>query len=114
MESNVNETENTVRRHSQQVQQNPNAHGQAINSENSINQEYLERNQLKQDAANINTNAGTNLETLGRDTMNNILYQEARQGRSRQAAFERPANTMLCPEIIQIEIKKKQFFEQSY
>ena len=61
LESNVNETENMVRRHSQQVQRNPNAHGQAINSKNLINQEYLERNQIQQDAANISTNAGTNL-----------------------------------------------------
>ena len=28
--------------------------------------------------------------------------------------FERPANIMLCPQIIQIEIKKKQFFKQCY
>ena len=80
VESNVNETENTVRRHSQQVQRNPNAHGQAINSENLTNQEYLERNHIQQDAANVNTIAGTNLETLGRDTMNNVLYQEFRLG----------------------------------
>ena len=62
VESNVHETENTVRRHSQQVQRNLNEHSQAINSENSTNQEYLERNHIQQDAANVNTNAGTNPE----------------------------------------------------
>ena len=88
VESNINETEYTVRGHSQQVQRNPNAQGQAINSENLINQEYLERNQIQQDAVNVNTNAGTNPEMLGRDTMNNLLYQEARQGRSRQTSVQ--------------------------
>ena len=59
-ENNVNETENTVRRYSKQFQRDPNAQGQTINSKNSINQEYLERNQVQQDAANISNNPGTN------------------------------------------------------
>ena len=46
VENNMNDTENTVRRHSQQVHRNSNAHGQPINSENSSNQEYLERNHI--------------------------------------------------------------------
>ena len=98
MESNVNETENTVRRHSQQVQRNPNAHGQAINSENLINQEYLERNQIQQDTANISTNAGTNLEMLGRDTTNNLLHQEARQGRSGQTSVKDSCQRVMTSE----------------
>ena len=53
-----------------------------------INQEYLERNQVQQDAANISTNLGTNLEMFGRDTTNNVLHQEARQGRSRQTSVQ--------------------------
>ena len=88
VENNVNNTENMVRRHSQQVQRNPNAHGQPTNSENSINQQYLDRNHIQQYAANISTNAGTNLETLGRDTMNNVLHQEARRGRNGQTSAQ--------------------------
>ena len=57
-------------------------------TENSINQEYLERNQVQQDAANVSTNPGTNLEMLGRDTTNNVLHQEARQGRSGQTSVQ--------------------------
>ena len=84
-------------RYSQQAQRNPIAHGQAINSENSINQEYLERNQI-QDAANVNTNAGTNPEMLGRDTTNNVLYQEARQGRSRQTSVQGSCQRVMTSE----------------
>ena len=49
VENNTNHAENVIRGHGQRVQHNPNAQRQPINSENTINQDFRERNHIPQD-----------------------------------------------------------------
>ena len=88
VENNADYTENTMRGHGQRVQHNPNAQGQHINSENSINQDFRERSHIQQDKGNVSTYAGTNLKVWERDTTNNVSHQEATQSNNRQTPVQ--------------------------